>query len=192
MRRFLLAFPTAESDEDLPSLFSAMKPHWERADIEVTFVGLRAASADQVLVDRLSAAVERVGDSDLLALGGFSLGARIAALAAPTIKAAALIGFGYPFHRSGDVNDTHGLEALRSVAIPTLIVQGSRDVHGNQRQVEGYAPLPPHVTLHWLADGNHRLRPRVRSGLTESQHLESAAKAALAFITQIREPCRHD
>jgi len=114
-------------------------------------------------------------------LGGFSLGARIAAQLCPELAPHGLLCLGYPFHHARQPEHRHGLEALLRVRTPTLVIQGTRDVHGTEAEVRGYR-LPEHVELLWLPDGNHRFVPRVRSGLSERQHIEAAASAAVSFM----------
>jgi len=114
-------------------------------------------------------------------IGGFSLGARIAAKLCPELAPLALLCLGYPFHQAKRPSAGHGLEALAAVEVPTCIIQGTRDPHGSEAEVRGYA-LPDAVELVWLRDGNHRFVPRARSGLRQAEHIQAAAAAALAFI----------
>ena len=62
-----------------------------------------------------------------------------------------------------------------------LIVQGTRDALGKQEEVAGYE-LSDSIRLCWLEDGDHDLKPRVRSGFTHDQHLKQAADAIAEFI----------
>ena len=114
-------------------------------------------------------------------IGGFSLGARIAARICPDVAPLALLCFAYPFHAPGDPARRTGLEALSRVRAPVRIIQGTRDPHGTEADVRGYR-LPETVELVWLADGNHRFVPRSRSGLTHAAHVEAAVASALELI----------
>src|SRR5262249_9118384 len=70
-----------------------------------------------------------------LAIGGKSMGGRIASMVADELEVAALVCLGYPFHppgRPGQLRTEH-LGALRT---RTLIVQGTRDQFGTQPEVE--------------------------------------------------------
>lgn len=117
-----------------------------------------------------------------LVLAGKSLGGRMASLLAAEIDCLGWVAFGYPFHPPGKPTVLR-TEHLYSNPVPALIVQGSRDKLGNREEVTAYG-LPASVALHWLEDGDHDLKPRVRSGLTQQQHLTSAAQAAAIFIQQ--------
>lgn len=132
---------------------------------------------------RYRAALARVRGPVIL--GGFSLGARIAARLAPEFAPLGLLGFAYPFHAPGRPSLRPGLDALMQVQLPTRLIQGTRDPHGSEAEVRGYA-LPARVKLVWLRDGNHRFVPRARSGLSHAAHLQAAAAAAIGFA---RGPC---
>ena len=116
-----------------------------------------------------------------LVLGGFSLGARIAAGLSIRAKARGLICLAYPFHRPGAPKERHGLDVLSRVTVPTRIIQGTRDNHGTETEARGYQ-LPATVEMVWLEDGNHRFVPRERSGFTEEEHLAAAMAAAISFV----------
>jgi hypothetical protein len=95
------------------------------------------------------------------------------------------VAFGYPFHAHGLPHEQHGLSVLERVTQPTLVVQGSRDSHGSETEARAYA-LPPNLQLRWLEDGNHRLAPRARTGLTQAGHLRAAAEATASFLCELR------
>jgi hypothetical protein len=65
-----------------------------------------------------------------------------------------------------------------------LICQGTRDAFGGAEEVANY-DLPPRVRLHWLADGDHDLKPRRRSGPTAEQNWDEAAAAAGDFLEEL-------
>ncbi len=114
-------------------------------------------------------------------LGGFSLGARIAATLCAEVTPRALLAFGYPFHAANDCETCHGLPALCAVNVPTRIIQGTRDPHGTEAEIRTYA-LPDCIQMRWLPDGNHRYRPRQRSGFTHEDHIATAADCAISFV----------
>jgi hypothetical protein len=115
-----------------------------------------------------------------LLIGGKSLGGRMASMLADELGVDGLVCLGYPFHppRKSENLRTGHLAALQT---PTLIVQGTRDALGSQEEVAEY-PLAPGIRVHWLADGDHDLKPRLKSGFTHRQHLISAAAAIADFI----------
>src|SRR5690606_37494344 len=116
----------------------------------------------------------------VLAVGGKSMGGRMASLLADELAADALICLGYPFHPAGKL-DKPRVAHLAELRTPTLIVQGERDALGNRSTVAGYQ-LSPTIRLHWLAAADHDLEPLKRSGLTHEQHLDNAADAIAAFL----------
>ena len=65
-----------------------------------------------------------------------------------------------------------------------LIVQGERDTFGRPEEVAGYE-LSDKVRLHWMADGDHSLKPRKASGRTEGENLAEAAVEAARFVTEV-------
>lgn len=119
-----------------------------------------------------------------LAIGGKSMGGRMASLLADELNADALVCLGYPFHAAGKV-DKPRVAHLAELKTPTLIVQGERDALGNRSTVEGYL-LSPEIELCWLAAGDHDLKPLKVSGFTHEQHLDSAAEAVARFLLRPR------
>ena len=115
-----------------------------------------------------------------LAVGGKSMGGRMASLIADEAGAAGLVCLGYPFHPPGKPERlrTAHLEAIET---PTLIVQGSRDPFGTRSEVEGYA-LSHALRFHWAEDGNHDLVPRKASGLDAADNWSRAMDAVTGFL----------
>jgi predicted alpha/beta-hydrolase family hydrolase len=71
-----------------------------------------------------------------LAIGGKSMGGRMASLLADELGADALVCLGYPFYAVGKPEKPR-VEHLAGLKTPTLIVQGERDALGNREAVEG-------------------------------------------------------
>lgn len=119
-------------------------------------------------------------DQDALPLwvGGKSMGGRAAAMLAPGLAAGA-VALGYPLHPAGKPDNLRLEPLLRDR--PLLIVQGERDPLGHKGDFDGLA-LPACVRLHWLADGDHDLKPRRTSGYSQQDHLAAAARAVADFI----------
>lgn len=115
-----------------------------------------------------------------LAIGGKSMGGRMASLLADELEVDALICLGYPFYATGKPEKPR-VAHLADLATPTLIVQGERDALGDRAAVTAYS-LSPAIQLHWLAAADHDLKPLKRSGLTHEQHLDSAADAVATFL----------
>lgn len=114
--------------------------------------------------------------------GGKSMGGRMATLLAaePGVAPDGGVVFGYPFHPPGKPEKTR-LDHFPALAAPVLICQGERDPFGKPHEVAGYS-LPPSVTLQWIADGDHDLTPRKRSGIDPRANLAGAAGRAVDFI----------
>ncbi|WP_375139131.1 alpha/beta fold hydrolase [Pseudomonas entomophila] len=115
-----------------------------------------------------------------VAIGGKSMGGRMASLLADEMGVGALVCLGYPFYAAGKPEKPR-VEHLASLRTPTLIVQGTRDALGDQDTVAGYA-LSPAIDVCWLAAGDHDLKPLKASGFTHEQHLQAAAEQVAAFL----------
>lgn len=115
-----------------------------------------------------------------LAIGGKSMGGRMASLLADELQADALICLGYPFYAAGKPEKPR-VAHLADLHTPTLVIQGERDALGDRATVSGY-DLSPAIRLHWLAAADHDLKPLKRSGLTHGEHLDSAADAIALFL----------
>lgn len=160
------------------------------ARFEFDYMGCRRTEAGRKpppRADKLNpeylAAVEALGPSRSLIIGGKSMGGRVASMVADELLAAGKIGgllcLGYPFHPPGRPQQlrTQHLVALKT---PTLIVQGTRDEFGTREEVGTYS-LSSSIEVVWLEDGDHDLRPRKASGFTANGHLTTMAKAVAAW-----------
>ncbi|VVO90366.1 hypothetical protein PS732_02314 [Pseudomonas fluorescens] len=117
----------------------------------------------------------------VLAVGGKSMGGRMASLVADELGADALVCLGYPFYAVGKPEKPR-VEHLAFLQARTLIVQGERDALGNLAAVEGYS-LAPSIEVFWLVAGDHDLKPLKASGFTHEQHLSSAAQKVSEFLS---------
>ena len=128
-------------------------------------------------------AVASVRSTGRLFIGGKSMGGRVASMVADELTAAGsisgLVCLGYPFHPPGKPEQLRTAH-LETLATPTLICQGTRDVFGTVEEVADYA-LSPAIQFHWLEDGDHGFKPRKASGRTEKQNLGEAADAIAQF-----------
>jgi len=116
----------------------------------------------------------------VLAVGGKSMGGRMASLVADELRVDALVCLGYPFYAVGKPEKPR-VEHLAGLKTRTLIVQGERDALGNREAVEGYS-LAPGIEVFWLVAGDHDLKPLKVSGFTHEQHLASAAQKVSEFL----------
>ena len=135
------------------------------------------------LVGEWTTVLDKLGGGAKNAVGGKSMGGRVASLLADDAKVRGLVCLGYPFHPPGKPDNlrTAHLEGLKT---PALIVQGTRDPMGNRDEVAGYA-LSKRIKLCWLEDGDHSLKPRKSSGFSADDHLASAVRAIDAFLHKL-------
>ncbi|MES2869923.1 MAG: alpha/beta family hydrolase [Pseudomonadota bacterium] len=117
-----------------------------------------------------------------LAIGGKSMGGRMASLVADELGADRLVCLGYPFYAVGKPEKPR-VAHLAQLQTPTLIVQGERDALGNREAVEAYT-LAPSIELLWLVAGDHDLKPLKASGFTHEQHLDAAADKIAHWLAQ--------
>lgn len=121
-----------------------------------------------------------------LFIGGKSMGSRVAATIAEDNDIAEVIAgvfcLGYPFHPTKKPEKLR-LEPLQNTQKPILIVQGERDTLGTQDEIKEYEISSLCQTV-FLPDGDHSLKPRVKSGFTHQQHIETAVSAIVKFIKE--------
>lgn len=118
----------------------------------------------------------------VLAIGGKSMGGRMASLLADELGADGLVCLGYPFYAAGKPEKPR-VAHLSDLKTPALIIQGERDALGNRTTVAGYK-LSSAIELLWLAAADHDLKPLAVSGFTQAQYLDQAADAIAAFMLQ--------
>lgn len=122
---------------------------------------------EPVLLDAWREAVREAGsDPSRIAIGGKSLGGRMASMVADELNVRALVCLGYPFHPPGKPERlrTAHLGALRT---PALIVQGTRDAFGTPDEVAGYR-LSPAIHIEWLEGADHSYRPKERENIARA------------------------
>jgi predicted alpha/beta-hydrolase family hydrolase len=142
----------------------------------------------ETLVESYREAVAALAIEGPLVIGGKSMGGRVAALVADELHvtggAAGLLCIGYPFHPPANPRKLRTAH-LETLAMPTLIVQGTRDPFGTRAEVEGYL-ISPSIEILWLGDGDHDLKPRKSvSGFTIADHLATMAGAVAGWVARI-------
>ena len=115
-----------------------------------------------------------------LAIGGKSMGGRMASMLADELQVDALICLGYPFYPAGK-QDRPRTAHLTDLRTPTLIVQGERDALGAKPIVQDYA-LSSAIELEWLALADHDLKPLKRSGFTHEEYMQRSAERIVSFL----------
>ena len=133
------------------------------------------------VIAELGGAAGGPGSNRRLAIGGKSLGGRMASLVAAEDTVGAVVCLGYPFHPPGRPDKLRTAH-LEDLATPCLVVQGERDPFGRRGEIEGY-PLSPAVRIAWCPDGDHNLSPRKSSGRTAEQNWDLAADVIAEFLT---------
>ena len=117
-----------------------------------------------------------------LYIGGKSMGARVSTTIEHELIHGAIC-FGFPFYAPGKP----GLERtnkLKECSFPVLILQGERDPFGGKEWIS-QARLTKNIEFKILPDGNHDLKPRVKSGFTQKENLETAVVEASRFIKKL-------
>ncbi|WP_218642687.1 alpha/beta family hydrolase [Colwellia sp. UCD-KL20] len=117
-----------------------------------------------------------------LFIGGKSMGGRVAATLSKQLleHVKGTICIGYPFHPQKKPENLR-LAPLQETVLPILILQGDRDALGNKEEIENYA-LSDLCEVVYFVDGDHDLKPRVKSGYTHQQHLKTAVEQLVRFI----------
>jgi uncharacterized protein len=141
-----------------------------------------APDREPVLLDSWRQVVSELGGGPSVAIGGKSMGGRMASLIADEIHVRALICLGYPFHPPGQPEKLR-TKHLAGLQTPTLIIQGERDPFGTPPEVSRY-DLSPSIRVEWIKDGDHSLKPRVSSGATEKGNLSRAIDLICQFVGQ--------
>jgi predicted alpha/beta-hydrolase family hydrolase len=134
------------------------------------------------LVARFEGVVQQVREAQPapgpVAVGGKSMGGRVASHCADALSAAAFVALGYPFRPPGKAT-ARPIEHLRTMKTPGLIVQGTRDPFGGRGEVDAGALRP---SVAWMEDGDHDFVPRVRSGRTAAQNWDAAIEVVATFL----------
>lgn len=143
----------------------------------------------ETLNPEYGAAIDEIGNTERLIIGGKSMGGRVASMIADDLyakgKVAGLLCLGYPFHPPGkpDQLRTQHLKVLKT---PALICQGTRDEFGTREEVSGYQ-LSDSIEILWLEDGDHDLKPRKTiSGFSTADHLATMAQMVRAWADQLK------
>lgn len=121
-----------------------------------------------------------------MVIGGKSMGGRIATLVAaqsendPAINIKGIVCLGFPFHPAAKPTALR-IEHFPLIKQDILIIQGERDRLGNKQEVQTYG-LPDEIQWLWLEDGDHDLKPRIKSGFTYQAHLQKTLDNMAVFI----------
>ena len=125
-----------------------------------------------------------IGKKNLF-IGGKSMGGRSASLLdfERFKEVKGIVNFGFPFHAPGKPPGDR-INHLKELSVPCLINQGERDPMGNIEDIKSYE-LSGNISLNYLADGNHDLKPRVKSGKTLESNINEAVDEMIRFMMKV-------
>jgi uncharacterized protein len=170
-------------------LCAAGQGRWRIARFEFPYMAARRRDGRRGPPDRQDRLLESwraaitALESEMIVIGGKSLGGRMASLVADACAVRGLLCLSYPFHparRPDRLRTAH----LADLATPTLVVQGTRDPLGNAPEVAAYA-LSPAIRVHWIEDGDHDLVPRKKSGRDRDMAWREAIDAVAGFLATL-------
>jgi len=121
---------------------------------------------------------------EAVAIGGKSMGGRIASMVADEAGVAGLVCLGYPFHPPGQP-DRLRVAHLEHLKTPALFLQGERDAFGTRDEIARY-PLSKKIRISFLPDGDHSFKPRASSGRTQEENLAEAVRLVSVFLGSLR------
>lgn len=145
--------------------------------------GRRAPAPARQLDAAFTAVVAALGGRDglrgvPLLTGGRSSGARVACRTASDTGARGVLALSFPLHPPGRPERSRA-EELRSVTVPTLVVQGERDPFGGPGEV---APgLPPHIRVQSVPGADHGLKVRKN----DPPALPDAAATVVRWLSEL-------
>jgi len=144
---------------------------------KVAHAAVRAAAA---------VAASVAGDLPLFA-GGRSYGGRMTSQAqalSPIPDVSGLVFLGFPLHPAGAPASDRG-DHLANVSVPMLFVSGDRDALAEMSLLQPLvARLGDRATLCVIADGDHSLRVRAKSGRTSDGAQAEALDAVAKWIEE--------
>ncbi|WP_394176957.1 alpha/beta family hydrolase [Thalassotalea litorea] len=136
-----------------------------------------------ILQQHFKAMIDAYQDNIPLLIGGKSMGSRVAMTLIESSNVVAGFCFGYPFHPQNKPEKLR-LEPLQQQDKPVLILQGQRDALGNEAEIESYH-LTDNIEVKFYVDGDHDLKPRLKSGFRHQQHIDQSCQDLLTFISQV-------
>lgn len=117
---------------------------------------------------------------DEIYIGGKSMGGRMATLIEHDSSVKGIICLGFPFHALGKEPGERILH-LETSTIPTLIIQGERDSMGKREEIKTYR-LSDSIKIEFMPDGDHSLKPRVKSGFKLEDNINLACNKIEKFM----------
>jgi uncharacterized protein len=153
----------------------------------------RAPLLEQTWRDVLEAVVQRLKPRARLAVGGKSMGGRIASMvlaAQPDMpawkKVDGLVLLGYPLHPPGQPHRPRTAH-LPDIRVPILVVQGTRDTFGTRAEIEPvFSTLKTTVAREFIDDGDHSFAVPKSTGRTEADVRDAVANRIAEWLSSTR------
>jgi len=135
-----------------------------------------------VLEATWNAAVDQLRGPGRLAVGGRSMGGRIASqVVAGGTRVDALVLFAYPLHPPAQPDNLR-TKHLPDVAVPTLFCSGTADEFGTVSELTAAVAIVKGARLHVLEAADHGFGPVSGSGRTRRDVFDDAIGAASSFL----------
>ena len=125
-----------------------------------------------------------------IAIGGKSLGGRIAsylATAASSAPIRALLLLGYPLHPAGRP-EAQRADHLIGVRVPMLFVEGTRDTLCDLGHLRPILASLPRATLHTIDGADHSFRLPKRAGRAEGEVWEEIIAVMARWLGEVGAP----
>lgn len=151
--------------------------------------GRRRPDAKPLLLASVRAAVHLAGtllEGLPLFAGGKSMGGRMTSLAAsaePLAGVSGLVFYGFPLHPAGRSGTQRG-DHLRSLDVPTLFLQGSRDKLADLDLLRPVVEQLEQADLRVIDGADHSFQVLKRSGRTAEEVLAELADASRRWFEQ--------
>lgn len=166
---------------ELDRLFGSMPPRGVTVALVEQpwrYAGKKLASAPAALDEGFHAIVSRLRARTPMVVGGRSAGARVAARTGRGLGAVGVLALAFPLHPPAAPRKSR-LEELTSCRLPSLVVQGTRDIFGAPQEFpRGTNVVPIH-------DADHGFAVPKRSGTTQEQALDLVELAVLGWMRSL-------
>jgi predicted alpha/beta-hydrolase family hydrolase len=152
----------------------------------------RAPVLEQTWRTVLEAVGARVQPRGVVAVGGKSMGGRIASQVVASRPAGpawqrvgGLVLLGYPLHPPGQPEKPRTAH-LPDIAVPILLVQGTRDAFGTRAEIEPiFGALKTRVDYEFIDGGDHSFAVPKSSGRTEHDVLDGVGDRVASWIAAL-------
>lgn len=139
--------------------------------------GKRVAPAPMILDECLLFAANQIRTRTPLVVGGRSAGARAAARSAKTLGASGCLALAFPLHPPGKPEKSR-LGELDGAQLPTLVIQGERDLFGRPEE------FPARHDLTVVPGADHSFKVPKRGDITQEEALAIIVEATLEWIVR--------